>query len=206
MFPEVVERLLGQTYQGSIDLLFSLDNPHPGLANAGRNIQLNYEKMRQLVISEGYNKAWIVESDTIPPVDALERLMAVDAPVVSGLYALRQGSRPPNLFFKGTSGMGQVLNWDQVKANWGKVIEVGGSCMGCILFDRTVLEKWTFQRSDYFLAPDMPMMNWMCKEEIKQMADVGVVCGHKASNGEIIWPDKDEPLGFRIEKTNGSYR
>jgi hypothetical protein len=143
-------------------------------------MQHNYEKMRKVVLSEGYDKVWIVESDTIPPEDALEKLLEIQAPVVTGLYMLRHGTPGSNLFryeedrqlFAGR--MGNNMRAEEVKKNWGRTLQVSGGCMGCLVLDRSVVEGFSFMRKDE-AAPDMGLMEYCCREEIKQMArlDVG---------------------------------
>ena len=199
--PEVAEAIFHQTYRGSLDFMITRDNPHRAMVDVLRNIQLAYEKMRQTVLKMGYDKVWIVESDTIPPLDALAKLDAVNAPVVGGLYALRHGAAATNLCWVNTQMQetGQGIHWDEVKAHWGEVIEVGGACMGCLLVERAALEDFSFITGERF-APDQPFANHCIKHGVKTMAHLGVVCGHKKDDGSILWPDNQTRLGYRTEK------
>ena len=71
--PEVVNAIFNQKGVEYFDVMFTRDNPYCyELREAMKNVQLNYEKMRRIVLSEGYQKVWVVESDTIPPEDALK--------------------------------------------------------------------------------------------------------------------------------------
>jgi hypothetical protein len=166
-----------------------------------KNIQHNCEKMRRIVLDQDYEKVWICESDTIPPRDALQKLLDVNAPVVTGLYILRHGAFVPNLFrfeeselFAGR--MGGNIGIEGMKQRWGEIFRVSGGCTGCIVIDRSVLEGFSFLRNDD-AAPDMGLMEHCCKEGIKQIARLDVVCGHKRPDGVIIWPDRE--TGYRLE-------
>jgi hypothetical protein len=193
---EVVESILNQTYDGYYDIVFTRDNPYDSVTGRiWRNVQMAYDKMKQLTIQQGYDKVWIVESDTIPPKDALKKLMEIDAPAVSGLYALRSGVKCPNVRNPQTTSH---FRWDFIKEHWGETIETSGGCMGCLLLDRSVVENFNFIDETNPNAPDVPLMEWMWKTKQKQMARLDVVCGHKRPSGEILWPDKEN--GFIIER------
>jgi len=199
--PEVAEAIFHQDFAGSFDVMVTRDNPHRAMVDVLQNIQLAYEKMRQTALKMGYDKVWVVESDTIPPRDALAKLDAVGAPVVGGLYGLRHGAAATNLCKINAQSQetGQGVHWDEVKAHWGELMEVGGTCMGCVLIERAVLDGFCFITGERF-APDMPFANYCIKHGIRQVAHLGVVCGHKKSNGDIIWPDNTTRLGYRVDK------
>ena len=197
--PEVLKSLVNQRQCPSFDLLVTRDNPFRAMRQASQNIQLNYEKMRQLVLTEGYEKVWIVEADTIPPEDALARLLRVPSPVASGLYAFRHCTPPvPNVARPGVHrhSQGTQFGWEEIQKAWGETIEVSGCGMGCLLIDSKALEGFCFERPE---GEDLDcLFNTYCwNQGIKQMADLGVICGHKKPDGEIIWPDRQ--MGFRLE-------
>ncbi|MGB8644036.1 MAG: hypothetical protein WCF84_02275 [Anaerolineae bacterium] len=173
------------------------DNPY-GAAwrEVYRNIQLNYEKMRRVALAEDYSAVWVVESDTIPPRDALAKLLAVDAPIVSGLYALRHGSGIPNLMQYGCSpGAGSAMRWEAIGALGTQTIPVSGGCMGCLVIRRPVLERFQFITSSRG-APDVPLMEFCWTNGFRQMARLDVRCGHKQPDGAILWPEDFIPKGF----------
>ena len=142
-----------------------------------------------MVVDEGYDKVWMVESDTIPPLDALEKLLAVDAPVVSGLYALRHGSNVPNVWRWGETlnALGGVMSWKDVERDWGKVVRTTGGCQGCVVADRSAIEGFSFILGKE-QSPDVPWMEYCFHSGIKMMADLSVICGHKEPNGNILDP------------------
>lgn len=198
--PEV-ENALGRLTQQKGDFVHTLvtrDNPYPALDRGEyKNMCLQYEFARQFAIWGGYKKIWFIESDTIPPPDALEKLLSVDAPVVSGLYVLRHGVNRPNLFKPTTlPSINTTYSWEEIQSHWGEVVPISGGCTGCVLVDVDVLRDYEFKQDG--TVPDMPWMLHCIKRGYKQMGHLGVICGHKDPSGQILWPDKDK--GFRIER------
>jgi hypothetical protein len=181
--------------------MFSHDNPYGETwGESYKNIQLNYEKMRRTCLQDRYEKVWIVESDTIVPPDALRKLLEVDAPVVSGLYAMRHGEPYPNLMRMGLMpGIGASINWEEFTDRWGETIEVSGACMGCLLLDRSVLWGFSFNTKEN-RAPDVPLMEYCWQNKLKQMARTDVICGHVKPSGETLWPVK----GGYVTTKNGA--
>lgn len=174
------------------DVMFSFDNPHTTTWHeVYRNIQLNYEKMRRIALAENYDAVWVVESDVIPPSDALAKLIEIDAPIVSGVYCLRHGTGIPNLMRYGNMpGIGSAYEWMDLRRFRNKnqnIIEVSGGCMGCLLIRRTVLERFEFILTSRG-APDVPLMEFCWQNGYKQLARLDVVCGHKQPNGTILMP------------------
>jgi hypothetical protein len=80
------------------------------------------------------------------------------------------------------------VHWTLLQKDWNGVIDTAGGCMGCLLIDRGVLERYEFE-SDDKVPPDTPFMLWCQKNNIKQKADLSIICGHKRPNGDIIYPD-----------------
>lgn len=192
--PEVIESVARQEGVEFFDIWLAHDNPYTDeTKGVYKNMQFAYEKMRQIVLREGYEAVWIVESDTIPPRDALKKLLEVDAPVVSGLYALRHGEPVPNLRTNGAS-----MSWQEVKQLWGRTVETTGGCMGCLLVRKEALKDFVMIDANDLRAPDGRFMNHCRLNKFKQMGRLDVVCGHVKINGEILFPD--EILGYRIER------
>lgn len=188
-----VASLAAQDYDGAFDVLFSFDNPHGvWTAQAFRNVQLNYEKARQVVLSQGYDALLCVENDMILPPDALRKLVETDAPVVSGLYVLRHGAHVPNLFQWGASSdIGGAMHWDALRAHIDHgetMIPISGGCQGVVLLRRQVLTGFSFIR-EHNGAPDMDLMRYCWTRNIPQVARLDVQCGHV--DGETVLHPKD---------------
>ena len=181
------------------DIMFTFDNPHRyAHGDVMRNVQLNYEKMRQVVLSQGYDKVWIVEEDMIPPANALEKLLEVAAPVVTGLYGLRSGKPLPNIFGGGKEGITGNVGWMYIRDHWGETVDCAGGCMGCVVLDRSVMEGFTFildpnnPKFPHNGAPDIPLMDYCAKNGFQAKARLDVICGHCKTTGDVIWPDKEQ--------------
>ena len=204
--PEVVSSLARQEGVDFFDTFFTKDNPHDGEKRGQyRNMMINWMKMQEVALSQKYDKVWMVESDTIPPIDALKKLLEVDAPIVSGLYASRHGIFSPNVMRKDNCpGLGAIMTWPEVQKDWGKTIECSGGATGCVLIDKSVLGGYKFDMEAYndiwgektAQSIDVPFMEFCWKNGFKQMARLDVICGHKRPDGKVIWPD--EKMGYRI--------
>jgi len=195
---ETIHALVNQQGVEFVDLMFTRDNPYPNeKENYGKNVQLNYEKMRRIALEEKYDRVWIVESDIIPPLDALNKMMEIDAPVVSGLYALRQGEPRSNLWRSNTPpNIGTGMELEELRPFWGQTIPISGGCMGCLLLRPETFKDFSFitnQRG----APDIAFMQYCCQKNYQQIARLDVVCGHKKPSGEILWPDQER--GWHLE-------
>jgi hypothetical protein len=203
--PETVRAIFDQDYTGPCDVMFTLDNPygHATLDDDYDNILHNYRKMRRMMLAGDYQAVWCVESDILPPRDALRKLLAVDGDTVGGLYALRNGKpHPANVFSLGAEpGIDRWMDWDEIARRWGQVIETGGTCLGCVLIRREVLEQVDF-RSAKPCACDTGLMQDLYRLGKRQMCDLSVVCGHKQPDGMILWAT---PQGVRYEKTAPSF-
>lgn len=181
-------------------MLTTRDNPYATLADGYRNVQLAYEKMRRIAVTEKYSAVWIVESDTVPPPDALRKLLetqrATGAAIVTGLYVLRHGANVPNLFSVNDAGhnLGSGCSWQEVRRARakGNVFRVSGGCMGCVLVTLPALdfcfEGMDLNTNGHHRAPDMDWMlhNW--KRGLTTLARLDVMCGHLQGN-EILRPE-----------------
>lgn len=191
--PETVAAVFALQWDGGIDFLFTRDNPLDGSDDGRANILYNYEKGREAFLQGGYDAMLVIESDIIPPVDALQKLAAVDADVAYGLYLFRRGDPPyaanVSRWVKGKNP-DQPLNFFEAdwRKSWGKVIRCSGSGLGCVLIRRHVLEAITFRggkvHCDTYFTEDVFAAGYSMK------ADMSVICGHKRPDGMILWPEQ----------------
>lgn len=203
--PETVKAIFALTGE-PIDFLFTRDNPHQGEPGADmrhgqagkQNILHNYRKGRRLALEGGYDAMLCVESDIIPPADALTRLLAIEGDVVHGTYMFRSGEPVINVArYAQTPGCPDVsLRYHPgvLRAQWGKPIRCTGLGLGCTLIHRRVLE-----RVDFRLAEEGGHCDWAfacdaLSAGFSLWADLGLLCGHKRPDGVILWPT---PCGWR---------
>jgi hypothetical protein len=172
--------------------MITRDNPYTN-PHIMWNIQLAYDKMKQIVISQKYDKVLVVESDMVIPEDTLQKLNEIDAPSVSALYVLRRGQYSPNVRHPIKTSH---FKWGELRDVWGQIIDTIGGCMGCVLLTRDAIKDFDFLNEQNPNAPDVPLMEYHWKNGFKQKARLDVICGHKKLNGEVLWPDKEH--GFII--------
>jgi len=174
------------------------------------NLCRKLNEARRIALDGGYDALLTVESDIIVPQDALEKLAAVEADVVYGLFVLRF----PPYHWNVTP---RIRPWGQVRflsedpeaarAAWGKVIPCEGHGQAIGLIRTRVLEAIEFRNPH----PDLRAQDWYFSFDCQrlgfsQMAHLGVVCGHinPCKHGDYVlwpapWPIKDnmyrwEPL------------
>lgn len=137
----------------------------------------------------------MIDSDTIPPMDALDKLLALDLDIVTGLTPIieHDASRQndSNGFYKKYNAVN--LNDEFTQANVG-VIDIRGCGGSCLMIKRHVLEKMKYPwfRFKYeddhgkstFIGEDVYFIMMSIANGFKPKADTSVICGHKKP---IIW-------------------
>lgn len=109
----------------------------------GRNI------LRQACLDGGHDYLFFLDTDVIPPRDALERLLQHHKEVVSGVYlrAARRGDGKlemlPSLFVSLPDGRIRTTRIQEVLKN--DFIPIAAAGLGCCLIYHTVLKKITFR-------------------------------------------------------------
>lgn len=161
---------------------------HAGVAHATCGVtpvdHARNEIVRTFLKSE-CTHLFFVDADTIPPEDALEKLLNVDADIASGItHIYREGTIVANCFTN-YSEDGEFSRMDTVVENTGTVpIERCGT--SCMLVKREVFEKlgakW-FQNvwnEDYtgYISEDLSFCDKARKEGFKLACDTSVVCLH----------------------------
>jgi hypothetical protein len=176
--PEAVDRIFQMQPIGPMDILFSRDNQ---FADWRQNILHNYRKGRQACLDGGYHGLFVVESDMIPPVDALVKLTSLDVDVALGYYLFRRSnSCTPNV----------GVDYDAIRAHWGEPLHGVGEGLGCALIKRPVLQAIDFRDGGH-LPCDTPFFEDVRRAGHEIATHLGVRCGHKRPDGKILWPDRE---------------
>lgn len=181
--PETIDRIHGQKRQ-QLDFFFTRDNPHTG-TEAYLNIALNMNKAREIVL-RGYDAMFVVESDMLPPYDALERLSTVEADVAGGLYVMRKSHLATNAMVYDPSDPHNLTAIPLTELS-GELVRTNGVSCGCVLISRDVLKEIEF-RAELPLPPDTPFMKDCNEAGFVTVCDAAVVCGHKREDGRILYP------------------
>lgn len=188
--PETVAAIFALQWSGALSWVFQRDNPYP---DDGRlNILHQYQLGRKRFLAGDDEALLVIESDIIPPPDALLKLAALDADVAYGVYRFRQ-SAVINIFerYPGQPrNEGESLSLHPAKLRRavaaGQVVCSGGG-LGCALIKRPVLERFDFRLESGGYC-DTYFNRDVMRARLTQMAEMSVVCGHKDEDGTIQWP------------------
>lgn len=187
--PETVTAIFAQGYDGPTDFYFTRDNPYAQEIQRGyHNIWHNLEKARAHMLRANYDAMMVVESDVIPPADALTKLLRLDADIAGGWYVMRHGDPVANAFVyvPGQDDPGTYYTDAEIE-DAGGVMRANGVCMGCVLIHRHVLERVPFRMHEA-AAPDWAWMTDCNRAGFVTVFDPSIRCGHKRPDGEILWP------------------
>lgn len=191
--PETIAAVFSLEWDGAISFLLQRDNPS-GDGPADHLHQ--YQRARYLFLDGPYEAMLVIESDIIPPPDALQRLAALECDLAYGCYQFR-GGNVSNILRRYYPWPEQARNvgesiqvtpglWQAARRQG--VIECSGSGLGCILIRRRVIEELPFEA-----APTPGFFDWDWTERCyragyRMMADMWTLCGHKDVDGKILWP------------------
>lgn len=161
----------------------------------------------QLTLNHGCEWMFFLDSDVIPPRDAIIRLINRRQPIISGLYARRS---PP-------CGLPVMMRGGQWITDYtpGSIVEAEVVGAGCLLIHRTVLEKlaqkplhparpWFEWRVDmqHLLPPGEAMSEdyVFCLQARRMgyriLVDTSIVCRHAGFSQAT--PGKFEPLDVSV--------
>lgn len=199
--PETVQALIAQEWEGCYDVTFGRDNPF-SVSDGGRNnITWQYSRARVAAIDGGYDGLFIVESDVIPPLDALKRLAVLPSDIAYGEYLFRRTYRvsdwDPNIELYNSSVFRYVigpdpdeslsLHADEWGETYGRATRCTGGGLGCVLVWRQVFKEIHFSYSETSHCDTM-FTKAVHKAGFTMMADRSVKCGHKMPDGDILYP------------------
>lgn len=188
--PETVTAVLNIEWHGPLRYLLQRDNPH---GEGREDILHQYRQARQLFLAGEDEAMLIIESDIIPPPDTLTRLARLDADAAYGVYRFRV-SQVVNIFERypvpkpRNEGESLSLHPQLLQAaRQAGIVPCSGGGLGCVLVHRHVLEQIDF-RLESSAHCDTYFNRDLLRGGYRQMADMGVVCGHKTEQGDILWP------------------
>lgn len=121
----------------------NLQIPGPIMPVAGMPFDQARNTICMKAMEIGVDYCFMLDSDVIPPNDAVLRLMKHGLPIVSGVYARRSPPHSIPVMLRG----GNWIQPDQLPKD-GKLFEVDVCGAGCLLIRRDVLEKMPPQRPE----------------------------------------------------------
>lgn len=182
--------VLGQIFSGEWQHVIDTDDPYPPPDH--RNVLAKYLRAKALTLAGGYDALLTVEQDMVLPVDAVERLAAVQAGVVFGVYVLRHGARVINAWrYDGDRNLGMSLSLYPHELRRlrmaGEAVRVSGVGWGCTLIRREVLARaWLHDGGGTCPAGDIPFAQWCLHNGVEMRAHFGVQCGHVDEEGRML--------------------
>jgi hypothetical protein len=86
---------------------------------------------------------WIfyLDSDVIPPLNVIPRLLGHNLPITSGLYWRRYETLQPCIYKLSEEGLPKALTDDELSVYGSMLMEVEGIGAGCLLIHSSVFEK-----------------------------------------------------------------
>lgn len=212
--PETVAAVTALAWDGPLTVVLQRDNPaRPedtgmseretgvgtreigvGTREIGvRNHFHQYTRGRELFLQSRCEALLVIESDIVPPADALQRLAALDCDVAYGCYLFRQGEIVNVLerYPAPARNVGESLSvwprkWDAALA--AGTVPCSGAGLGCVLIRRHVLEAVAFRLAGTAVHCDTWFTNDVYAAGYEMRADTRVLCGHKDEDGRMLWP------------------
>lgn len=168
------------------------------------NIINNRNLVIQRALEKKYDYLFFVDTDILLPVGAIEKLLAVDQPVVSGVYlgGLKIGNDvkiAPVLYdFSEREDYVKLFPMNDVLDDL--VLAVAACGFGCCLVRADVLEKVKLRFSEKTMSgEDVLFCHDARNLGYKIFANTGVKCTHIASSGDIEFPAGVANFSFETE-------
>lgn len=156
--------------------------PNVGLVHAiSAVIAQNRNHIADRALAEGAEWVWYVDDDQYFQPDTLQRLLAHDVDIVSGLYLQRSSPFRPHVYHKETS-TGSVSTRYLSKGDAG-VVSVDAVGAGCLLVKTTVFKAL---EPPYWRLGQIHPAEW---------GDDIDFCRRVRAKGFQIWCDLDLPVG-----------
>jgi glycosyltransferase involved in cell wall biosynthesis len=151
----------------------------------------NIDQVRNLIadwVVKGFDYLFSVDSDISFPSNTLERLLAHDVDVVSGLYVQRKPGLHILEIYEPTEHDG-VTNMPYPKLKGRCLVEVAGCGFGCALVKATVLRDIGYPQFKYYsainhantISEDVDFCKKARDKGFKIWADPNVLCSHTGS-------------------------
>lgn len=169
-----------------------------------------YQRLQRTFLAGPWDALLTVEQDMYLPPNALRRLtrLARDGADISyGLYVWRyQEQHWWNAHPKiAADDAGVPWFWSmtqypaEARRLWGRPVEIQGLGLGCTLITKRALTHLGFRQSRADHCCDTTLALDAIQEGLIQVADLGVVCGHKIDAEHVIYPDPEQDTLYRID-------
>ena len=110
-----------------------------GFIAEGRPVDFVRNGFIRIMLAADFTHLFLLDSDTVPPLDCIERLLALDVPLASGCYpVLMQNGLRWALMNKDADQRYRLLEW---LPSLTEPFEVDAGGAGCLLIRRDVFDK-----------------------------------------------------------------
>jgi len=147
------------------------------------------EEIRQAFLKSDCTHLYFHDADMIPPSDIIDRLLAHDRDIASGLYLIRTYTEPlaPVMLTLEQGRTGIYLGQTGIFTE-GDTQEVLGVGMGCMLIRRSVLESVGFRKTDEYTIDSLAEDYQFCLDAQeagfqKPLIDLTLPCWHVDGDG-----------------------
>ena len=129
-----------------------------------------------------FTHLFFIDSDTEPPLDCIDRLLALDAPLASGIYPLLMPSGLKwSVSNRGTDGKYRLI--DRTPSEEPFMADAGGA--GCLLIRRDVFDrvkwpwfKWIEKQDGSQISEDIYFFKKANFKGLRLKVDPQVICNH----------------------------
>lgn len=167
------------------------------------NIDLSRNILTALALKEKCDWVFFLDTDVIPPLDVIPRLLAHNLPIVSGLYWRRYENLDPCIYKINEFGIPATFSNEEIMQYGNSVMEIDACGAGCVLIHRSVFEKLTpsvehfdisepgtknkltcykwweyIVHNDVNLSEDIVLASRVKSIGYKIFADLSIRCGH----------------------------
>jgi len=151
------------------------------ITSNGRPADFNRNKLVKYARQKGYTHIFLIDADTEPMLDALEKLLALDVPIATGCYPCWGEDRLQwALTMLDSNRKHRLL--DKLEK---EPFEVDGAGAGCLLIRKDAFEKlkWPWFKWNEFengdqLSEDLYFCDKARKSKLEIIAHPGVICNH----------------------------
>jgi hypothetical protein len=105
------------------------------------NVDFSRNILTALALKEKCEWIFFLDSDVVPPLDIIPRLLAHNLPIVTGLYWRRYENLEPCIYKMPKEGVPSPFSDEELIQYGGSVMEVEGCGAGCMLIHMSVFEK-----------------------------------------------------------------
>lgn len=169
--------------------LWELESPEPLMFDTVKGYDCALARIKACEMAQEYGAEWLlmVDSDTVPPPDALANMMEHGADVVLGYYQWKRRKKGHTCLAK-RGGWGEWYEAKELRAlarGGTNTVRVQGGGLGCCLLRVSVLDKlprpwfrWVVRPDGTETGEDIYFCDALRRANVPIYADTRVACGH----------------------------